>query len=108
MTASGPHAGDEKAVRLSFELTSVARVHSASVLITVGLIIFLAVQAKRLRADVGTQDAIQALLISAVFQGAIGYAQYFNGVPVALVAVHIVGATALWFAVCNLAVSPSR
>ena len=108
VTASGPHAGDEKAVRLGFELTSVARVHSASVLITVGLIIFLAVQAKRLRADVGTQDAIQALLISAVFQGAIGYAQYFNGVPVALVAVHIVGATALWFAVCNLAVSPSR
>lgn len=108
VTASGPHAGDEKAVRLGFELTSVARVHSASVLITVGLIIFLAVQAKRLRADVSTQDAIQALLISAVFQGAIGYAQYFNGVPVALVAVHIVGATALWFAVCNLAVSPSR
>jgi hypothetical protein len=25
-----------------------------------------------------------------------------------LVAVHIVGAIALWFAVCNLAVSPSR
>jgi apolipoprotein N-acyltransferase len=40
--------------------------------------------------------------------GAIGYAQYFTGVPVALVAVHIAGATALWFAVCNLAVSPSR
>jgi len=43
-----------------------------------------------------------------VFQGAIGYAQYFTGVPVALVAVHIVGATALWFAVCNLAVTPTR
>lgn len=108
VTASGPHAGDENAVRLGFALTSVARVHSVSVLVTIALIIFLAVRAKQLQSDAGTSDAIQALLFAAVFQGAIGYAQYFTGVPVALVAVHIVGATALWFAVCNLAVSPSR
>ena len=108
VTASGPHAGDENAVRLGFAMTSVARVHSVSVLLTIALIIFLAVRAKQLHGDVSTIDAIQALLFAAVFQGAIGYAQYFAGVPVALVAVHIVGATALWFAVCNLAVSPSR
>ena len=108
VTATGPHAGDENAVRFGFALTSVARVHSVSVIITIALIIFLAIRAKQLNADTSTRDAIQALLIAAVFQGAIGYLQYFNGVPVALVAVHIVGATALWFAVCNLAVSPSR
>ena len=108
VTASGPHAGDEKAVRFGFALTSVARVHSVSVLVTIALIVFLGVRAKQLRSDANTQDAIQALLLAAVFQGAIGYAQYFTGVPVALVAVHIVGATALWFAVCNLAVSPAR
>jgi cytochrome c oxidase assembly protein subunit 15 len=107
VTATGPHAGDENAVRFGFALTSVARVHSVSVIITIALIIFLAMRAKQLIADTSTRDAIQALLIAAVFQGAIGYLQYFNGVPVALVAVHIVGATALWFAVCNLAVSPS-
>ena len=108
VTASGPHAGDEKAVRFGFALTSVARVHSVSVLLAIALIVFLGVRAKQLRSDANTQDAIQALLLAAVFQGAIGYAQYFTGVPVALVAVHIVGATALWFAVCNLAVSPAR
>jgi cytochrome c oxidase assembly protein subunit 15 len=108
VTATGPHAGDEKAVRFGFALTSVARVHSVSVLITIALIIFLGIRAKQLNGDTNTRDAIQALLLAAVFQGAVGYAQYFNGVPVALVAVHIVGATALWFAVCNLAVSPSR
>ncbi len=108
VTASGPHAGDEKAVRFGFALTSVARVHSVSVLVTIALIVFLGVRAKQLRSDANTQDATQALLLAAVFQGAIGYAQYFTGVPVALVAVHIAGATALWFAVCNLAVSPSR
>ena len=108
VTATGPHAGDEKAVRFGFALTSVARVHSVSVIITLALIVFLGIRAKQLNGDTSTRDAIQALLIAAVFQGAIGYAQYFNGVPVALVAVHIVGATALWFAVCNLAVTPSR
>jgi cytochrome c oxidase assembly protein subunit 15 len=108
VTATGPHAGDENAVRFGFALTSVARVHSVSVIITIALIIFLAIRAKQLNGDTSTRDAIQALLFAAVFQGAIGYLQYFNGVPVALVAVHIVGATTLWFAVCNLAVSPSR
>ena len=108
VTATGPHAGDENAVRFGFVLTSVARVHSVSVIITIALIVFLGIRAKQLNGDTSTRDAIQALLIAAVFQGAIGYAQYFNGVPVALVAVHIVGATALWFAVCNLAVTPSR
>lgn len=108
VTATGPHAGDENAVRLGFALTSVARVHSLSVIITVALIIFLAIRARKLKGDSNTRDAIQALLLAAVFQGAVGYAQYFTGVPVALVAVHIVGATALWFAVCNLAVSPSH
>lgn len=108
VTATGPHAGDEDAVRFGFALTSVARVHSVSVLITIALIIFLAIRAKQPIGDTNTRDAVQALLLAAVFQGAVGYVQYFNGVPVTLVAVHIVGATALWFAVCNLAVSPSR
>jgi cytochrome c oxidase assembly protein subunit 15 len=108
VTATGPHAGDENAVRFGFTLTSVARVHSVTVLITVALIIFLAIRAKQLNGDSSTRDAVQALLLAAVFQGAVGYVQYFNGVPVVLVAVHIVGAIALWFAVCNLAVSPSR
>lgn len=108
VTATGPHAGDEDAVRFGFALISVVRVHSVSVLITIALIVFLGVRAGKVQSDANTRDAIQALLFAAVFQGAVGYAQYFTGVPVALVAVHIAGATALWFAVCNLAVSPSR
>jgi cytochrome c oxidase assembly protein subunit 15 len=108
VTATGPHAGDENAVRFGFALTSVARVHSVTVLITIALIIFLAVRAKQMNGDSSTRDAVQALLLASAFQGAVGYVQYFNGVPVVLVAVHIVGAIALWFAVCNLAVTPSR
>jgi len=106
VTATGPHAGDEKAIRLGFALISVVRVHSITVLVTIGLIILLGIRAKKHSADSSVVEAIQALLLAAVFQAAIGYAQYFTGVPVALVAVHIIGATTLWFAVCNLVIAP--
>ena len=36
-----------------------------------------------------------------VAQGAVGYLQYFTDVPVGLVAVHIVGVVALWWAVVS-------
>ena len=107
VTATGPHAGDEKAIRLGFALASVARVHSITVIITIGLVVYLAFATKRYASDSSTIDAVQALLLASVFQGAIGYGQYFTGVPVALVAFHIVGATTFWFAVCNLVVTPS-
>jgi cytochrome c oxidase assembly protein subunit 15 len=42
----------------------------------------------------------------AVSQGAIGYTQYFTGVPVVLVAAHIIGAISMFLALCNLAVAP--
>jgi cytochrome c oxidase assembly protein subunit 15 len=35
-------------------------------------------------------------LCVAVAQGGIGYLQYFTGVPAALVAAHVAGATLLW------------
>jgi cytochrome c oxidase assembly protein subunit 15 len=35
-------------------------------------------------------------------QGAIGYVQHFTGLPIALVAGHILGATLLWVAVLRL------
>ena len=38
------------------------------------------------------------LLAAEVAQGAIGYTQYFMGVPALLVAFHIVGALAVWIA----------
>ena len=38
------------------------------------------------------------LLAVSVAQGAIGYIQYFNGIPALLVGFHIAGATAVWAA----------
>lgn len=106
VTATGPHAGDEDAVRFGFALTSVARVHSLAVLATIASVIFLAYLARRRPADTSLNDAVTSLLVVSIFQAAIGYTQYFTDVPVILVAAHIIGATTFWIAVCNVLVAP--
>lgn len=108
VTATGPHAGDENAVRFGFALTSVARVHSIAVICTVAILVTLMIRVRRAGGGVdrGTFDALSHLAAVACGQAAIGYLQYFTGVPVALVAVHIVGATWLWLATCALVLAP--
>lgn len=101
VTATGPHAGDEDAVRFGFALTSVARLHGIAVMLTIAFIVFLAVKARKW-SDKRFSEAVQTLLIAACFQGAIGYTQYFTGVPVILVAAHIIGAVSFWLAICNV------
>ncbi|MEY3744720.1 MAG: hypothetical protein RL430_283 [Actinomycetota bacterium] len=108
VTATGPHAGDEDAVRFGFALVSVARVHSISVIATVGILV---VTMLRLRSATDTvsrsvRQALGTMAFVAVLQGAVGYLQYFTGVPVLLVGFHIAGATAFWLSVCNVFFAP--
>lgn len=108
VTATGPHAGDEDAVRFGFAMISVARVHSISVLVTVSMLVFAIL---RLRSATGAtarsmQQALGTMGFVAVLQGAVGYVQYFTGVPVVLVGFHIAGATAFWLSVCNVLFAP--
>jgi heme a synthase len=106
VTATGPHAGDENAVRFGFALTTVARLHSVTIILTISLIIGFVLKVQRSYvSDQGLKDALQALLVVSIFQAAVGYTQYFTDVPVFLVGAHIIGATAFWMAVCNVAFS---
>jgi len=57
-------------------------------------------EAASLRQALGTMGFV------ALLQGAIGYLQYFTGVPVVLVGFHIAGATAFWLSVCNVLFAP--
>jgi cytochrome c oxidase assembly protein subunit 15 len=95
VTASGPHAGDEAAERLGFHIEDVARVHGASVV----LFVVLALALWRLTRS----RASQWLLAAIVVQAAIGYTQYFTGVPALLVGFHVVGALAVWVASVRVA-----
>lgn len=97
VTATGPNAGDETAERFDFALTSVARLHGATVVLTLACLVWAAWSAMR-AGDVRWRESLQSVLFVAVLQAAVGWTQYFTGVPAALVAVHIAGATGLWLA----------
>jgi len=109
VTASGPHAGDENAVRFGFAISSVARVHSAFVLLS--LLVLLLVLLK-VRKNSHSRDFLEhrlaAFLGVGMLQALVGYVQYFNGIPVILVATHLFGAALIWsLAVDTITVSGS-
>ena len=101
VTGSGPHAGDTRAERLPLLVRETARVHS---IIAIGLLILVVWAALRLRSapsDAGRRlQRVAALL---VVQGAVGYGQYFAGVPAVLVGVHVALASAVWIEIVRAA-----
>ena len=98
VTASGPHAGDEQAERLDLAVGDVARVHGIAVMLLLALTLATLWVLHREGAPPEVHAAARLLLAVEVAQGAVGYAQYFSGVPAWLVGVHIVGALAVWLA----------
>jgi heme a synthase len=99
VTSTGPHGGDPSAPRFRFSLHAVAQVHGTAVeaflLITVVALWNLA----RTGAPRLVIRRAQVLLGALALQGAVGYAQYLNGDPVALVAIHVAGASIVVLAV---------
>ena len=102
VTASGPHAGDEQAARLDFVIGDVARIHAIAVWMLLALTIALLRAARNVPS---VRRASVMLLVVSVAQGAVGYTQYFTGVPAALVGVHVAGAIAVWWAATHLLLS---
>ena len=95
VTGSGPHAGDEQARRFGFDIRTVAILHADAVIALFGLTLALAVA---LRANKVILNKIYIFTFIALAQGAIGYIQYFTGIPEILVAAHLLGATLVWIA----------
>lgn len=95
VTGSGPHAGDEQARRFGFDIRSVAIIHADAVIALLGLTLALYV-AVRLNPLHRRRVFIFAAISLA--QGAIGYIQYFTGIPEIIVAAHLLGATLVWIA----------
>ena len=95
VTGSGPHAGDEQARRFGFNIRTVSILHADAVIALFGLTLALAVA---LRANKVILKKIYIFTAIALAQGAIGYIQYFTGIPEILVAAHLLGATLVWIA----------
>lgn len=109
VTAAGPHAGDEDAARLAVEIPTVARLHGVTVIATVLTALALAWRVRNSSADRrALTSALSAWVFAACLQGALGYIQYFNGVPALLVGVHVTGATAVMFLSTQLLLATHR
>lgn len=112
VTGTGPHGGDEHVERLQYALPSVARIHGITVAVLAAATLLLAWRVRRLAATPG--DAAMGIAMTELgrririvigvmaVQAAIGYVQYFNELPVLLVALHVVGATLLTITMTRL------
>ena len=101
-TGAGPHSGDAEATeRLALDPASMARAHAVAVWAFCAVLVWWGVLAWR-RRDVAEEAAARRawLVLAAVTlaQGAVGYVQYFTGLPEAVVAVHLAGIGAFAFA----------
>jgi cytochrome c oxidase assembly protein subunit 15 len=92
VTGTGPHAGDKDVERLPFNPLTVTRLHTDAVYVLVGLVLAAVV----VTWATSLARWAQALVALVVAQGALGYWQYFHGVPPLAVAFHVAGATCVF------------
>lgn len=93
VTGSGPHGGDDEvAYRFALDPARMTQAHAASVWVFVLVLIVIAVRAWRHGAPPRVRRAIVVLAVVTLAQGAIGYVQYFTGLPELLVGLHMLGA----------------
>jgi len=100
VTGSGPHGGDPDVVRYNYSMITVARIHSGAVWLMMAFTLALALKVARTRGPAAAEvrRRTSVMIGTALAQGAVGYVQYFNQLPVALVQIHVLGATLVWVA----------
>ena len=91
VTGSGPHAGDVDSPRNGLDPRGMSQLHADLVFLLVGLTVglLLALLATGARAE--AVRAAEVLLAVELAQGLVGFVQYFSGLPVLVVAVHLLG-----------------
>jgi cytochrome c oxidase assembly protein subunit 15 len=101
VTGAGPHAGDADAPRNGLDWDLFSHIHAVpAYLITAGTLVALALVVLR-RISGPIRMAVLGLLGVTVLQAVIGFTQYYNGIPVLLVAAHMLGAALLMAAATN-------
>jgi cytochrome c oxidase assembly protein subunit 15 len=103
VTGAGPHAGDSSDVpRIPIDPRVAAWLHADAVLLFIGLTIGISIALSASNAPLGPRRAALWVITVAAGQGAVGYLQWFTGLPWLLVAVHVLGAVLLWITVVRL------
>lgn len=90
VTGSGPHSGDDvHGYRFALDPAAMARVHAASVWVLIGVLAVATWFIVRSADRTAPRRAVAAVWGIVVVQGIVGYVQFFAGLPVALVAIHM-------------------
>lgn len=96
VTGTGPHAGDDGEVaRHAFDPYWVTRFHTAPAYLLLASAVGGLLLGAKDRWPAALRRVYALLVVVVLVQGAIGYFQFFNGLPVAAVALHLVGAAVL-------------
>jgi cytochrome c oxidase assembly protein subunit 15 len=89
VTGSGPHSGDQDAGRTGFDPEIISQLHADLVFALVGVSVSLVI-ATRITATSRTLRRFATWLLAAeLAQGAVGFVQYFTGLPIVAVAIHM-------------------
>jgi len=103
VTGSGPHSGDgQRVARTGLDPSQIAWMHADVVMLFVGLVVAMLIALRLTSAPGPARQRAWILFGVTMAQGAIGYLQYFTGVPWMLVSLHVLGATLLWVSVLRL------
>jgi cytochrome c oxidase assembly protein subunit 15 len=110
VTGSGPHAGDASSPRNGLDPLEVSQFHADLVFLLIGLTIGMWFA---LRVTGGDTRPVVALAAVEVLQAIVGFAQYFAGLPIGVVMLHMLGAglvvaAATWLLVTVLDAVPDR
>ena len=92
VTGSGPHSGDVAAGRTGLDPESMSQLHADLVFLLVGVTVAFWAALKASGAPPRAVRAMGLLLAVELAQGVVGFVQYFTGLPVLLVGLHLVGA----------------
>jgi cytochrome c oxidase assembly protein subunit 15 len=102
VTGTGPHSGsngNDLVKRLPFNISDVARLHGTIDMTFLAVTLWFVWLVHRTKAPAKVVRLTETLLVVGVLQAAVGYTQYFTGVPPLLVGLHVFGAMVLWVAV---------
>ncbi|HEU4513433.1 MAG TPA: COX15/CtaA family protein [Nocardioidaceae bacterium] len=91
VTGSGPHAGDLDAPRNGLDPAALSQLHTDAVFLLLGLTVGALLALRAVDAPARAVRAAAVLLGLELGQGLVGFVQYFTGLPVVLVGLHLLG-----------------
>lgn len=106
VTGAGRHAGDSSDVkRIPLDWTMIAQLHADLAWLVVALSVALWFVLKAVDAPIGPRRRARDLFLILMFQGVLGYIQYFTKTPEVLVGLHMFGACLVWIGVVRVLLS---